>query len=127
MLGATAWIALEDLLLDACPHGPGRHAVRASARSVAARLGVSKDTAAAALRRLIAVGLVCREIECHARAGVFGRSVYVIDTRRLAHAGIELRAGVAAAKPRPVMREVERQGALFESDPAVPARTGRLA
>ena len=82
-VGLTAWIALEELLLDAAPQPFGSLSVQVSARVLAARLGVSKDTAAAALGRLALAGLVRREDHRDAARGVFARSVYVIDAARL--------------------------------------------
>jgi DNA-binding transcriptional MocR family regulator len=87
-LGLTAWAALEDLLLDASLQAPGRLCARASSRELAARLGVSKDTAAAALRRLTLAGPVQREDHRDTTRGVFARSVYVIDAARLDKSGI---------------------------------------
>lgn len=121
-LGLTAWAALEDLLLDASRHGPGGLGVYASARSLGVRLGVSKDTAAAALRRLVAVGLVCREVRRDVARGVFARSIYVFDTDRLKDAGIELRRAGPSTPSRPRARAAAgKQGALFESEPAARA------
>jgi DNA-binding transcriptional ArsR family regulator len=102
-LGLTAWAALEELVLDAAPQGPGRLITQASARELAARLGVSKDTAAAALRRLASAGLVRREDHRDATRGVFARSAYVIDAARLDQSGIRRHA----AQP---MRSMSRSG-----------------
>jgi MarR family len=82
-LGLTAWAALEELLLEGAPQAPGRLSTQASARVLAARLGVSKDTAAGALRRLASAGLVRREDHRDGARGVFACSVYVIDAVRL--------------------------------------------
>jgi hypothetical protein len=69
-LGPTAWAVLADLCLDAEPAGAGAHVVATSARKVGAHLGITKDTAARALRRLIAAGVVRRRPQ---GAGVAGR------------------------------------------------------
>jgi hypothetical protein len=69
-LGPTAWAVLADLCLDAEPAGAGAHVVATSARRVGAHLGISKDTAARALRRLIAAGVVRRRPQ---DAGIAGR------------------------------------------------------
>jgi Bacterial regulatory proteins, gntR family len=87
-LSLTAWAALEELLLDAELQAPGRPSAPASARALAARLAVGKDTAAGALRRLAAAGLVGREDHRDGARGVFARSVYVIDAARLGEDGI---------------------------------------
>jgi hypothetical protein len=55
-LGPTAFAALVVLALDAEPGEDGRLLVAASARRLAARLGVGKDSAAVALRRLSDTG-----------------------------------------------------------------------
>jgi hypothetical protein len=121
-VGLTAWVALEELLLDALPHAPGILAVHASARSLAARLDMSKDTAAAALRRLTAAGVVRCESHRDAVRGVFARSVYLLDVDRFEADGIELRGAPASARPRRSNVEASgAQGALFEPEPAVPA------
>jgi hypothetical protein len=86
---------------------------------LAAGLGVSKDTAAAALRRLAALGLVRREDHRDTGRGVFARSVYVIDTARLDHSGI---CRHAAPPPKPTRcggapvaaRDGDAQASLFD-------------
>lgn len=87
-VGLIAWAALEELVLDATPQPRRGLSTQASARVLAARLGVSKDTAAHALRRLASAGLVRREDHRDANRGVFARSVYVIDAARLDQCGI---------------------------------------
>ena len=103
-LGVLAWAALEELLLDAVAWPTGDLNARVSARVLAARLDVSKDTAAAALRRLTSVGLVRREDHRDAARGVFARSVYVIDAARLDAHGIRRHAA-------PLTRPTRRSGA----------------
>jgi hypothetical protein len=98
-LGLTAWAALEELLLDAAPHAPGALSTPASARVLATRLGVSKDTAATALRRLSLAGLVRREEHRDSVRGVFARSVYVIDGARLDESGVR-RETARLTRPR---------------------------
>lgn len=58
ILGPTAWCALEVLVADAGTPTPGGRAVTASVRSVAASLGVSKNTAQRALTVLRGAGLI---------------------------------------------------------------------
>jgi DNA-binding transcriptional MocR family regulator len=111
-VGLTAWIALEELLLDAAPQPFGSLSVQVSGRVLAARLGVSKDTAAAALRRLASAGLVRREDHRDAARGVFAHSVYVIDAARLDEHGVRRHT---APPSRPT-----RRGAA-----SVAARAGR--
>jgi DNA-binding transcriptional MocR family regulator len=107
-LGVVAWAALEELLLDPAPRPSGDLSAQVSARILAARLGVSKDTAAAALRRLTSVGLVRREDHRDAARGVFARSVYVIDAARLSGHGIHRHA---APLTRPTRRSRARVAA----------------
>jgi hypothetical protein len=59
-LGPTAWAVLADLALDVAPDGAGTAVVAISARRVAAQFGMTKDTAARALRRLTAAGILYR-------------------------------------------------------------------
>ena len=99
-VGLTAWAALEELVVDAVPLPLGGLGAQASARALAARLGVSKDTAAGALRRLASVGLLRREDHRDAARGVFARSVYVIDVARLDESGIRRHATQPARSRR---------------------------
>lgn len=57
-IGTTAFAAYIVLALDAEQRDDGRLLVAVSARRLATRLGVGKDTAAVALRRLSAAGLL---------------------------------------------------------------------
>lgn len=77
-VGPVAWIVLEELAAVGEPSGS---TVRASTtvRRLGATLGLSKDTVAAALRRLIADGLVQRFDERNRPSGHFGGCVYVVD------------------------------------------------
>jgi DNA-binding GntR family transcriptional regulator len=110
---------LEDLLLDGARNGS---AVVASTnvRRVAGRLGISKDTVAAALRRLAASGLVTR-VDARGRAGVFAPTRYRVaidrlDGVRLAEEAIApQRAVVAARRDR---MAVSAQPSLFEDESA---------
>ena len=75
-LGPTAWAVLAELHLDASPDGPGATVVATSARRVAAHLGITKDTAARALRRLTAAGMVRRRPQATSAAGRFAPGTY---------------------------------------------------
>lgn len=75
-LGPTAWTVLEELLLDAAD-GESM-VVETHVRRIAEGVGISKDTAARALRYLIAQGVVTRSLGRDPRSGCFGRSVYVL-------------------------------------------------
>lgn len=101
-LGPTAWTVLEELLLDATGGEP--MVVETHVRRIAEGVGISKDTVARALRRLIAQGVVTRSSGRDARSGCFGRSVYVLHLEGMG--GVFLAAGRAVgdagtrAKPR---------------------------
>lgn len=73
-LGPTAWTVLEDLVLDAA--GRGAVAVETDVRRLAAAVGISKDSVARAVRRLIDHGVVGRRGGRDQLTGCFGRSVY---------------------------------------------------
>ncbi len=75
-LGPTAWAVLADLHLDPSPDGPGATVVATSARRVASHLGITKDTAARALRRLTAAGIVRRRPQATSTAGRFAPGTY---------------------------------------------------
>ena len=86
-VGPTAWLVLEHLAL--CSQVDGDDLVsRETARSVAAAVSVSKDTAAGALRRLGDARLVRRRAQDRT-GGRFGAAGYVL----------ELPAGLARTPP----------------------------
>lgn len=77
-LGPLAWFVLEELALRASPEGEaGVLSAPAGVRDLAAALGISKDTAARGVARLIEKRVVRREVE-RDRAGRFGSSRYVL-------------------------------------------------
>ena len=76
-LGPTAWVVLEELISTSTQDRVGCHST-ATVRSLAADLGLAKDTVAArALTRLSAAGLVGVE-QCRTPAGTFGPGSYRI-------------------------------------------------
>lgn len=76
-LGPTAWAVLEQLI--ARSHGfTGTCVATATVRSLAVELGVSKDTAARAVGRLRATGLVAVE-QARESTGTFATGSYRID------------------------------------------------
>lgn len=77
-VGPTAWAVLDDLRLDARPDDGTVVVVTASARQVAANVGIGKDAAARALRRLIAAGVLKRRPQATDDAGRFDRCAYEI-------------------------------------------------
>ena len=76
MLGPTAWIVLEEIALRSTVVGE-RRVARVSIRTIAGSLGIAKDTAARAVRRLRAAGVVTG-VQQRTAAGVFDTGVYVI-------------------------------------------------
>ncbi len=76
-LGTTAWAVLEDVTLDARLGDQGRLEAVTNVRRIALRLGISKDTAAWALRRLADAGLVERQSR-RGETGTFTASVYLL-------------------------------------------------
>ena len=116
-VGATAWAVLEQLIAHS--HGPvERCAAVASVRSLAADLGVSKDTVARALSRLRDAELVTAE-QSRASAGPFTTGSYRIDVPSCITV-VELPAPTVV-KPRPLAsRASVAQRSLFDRDPASP-------
>lgn len=74
-VGPVAWLVLEELALARAYTDDGWVA-RLSARILARRLGVDKDTAARALRRLAAVGVIDHLGQDHASGGRFAAGSY---------------------------------------------------
>jgi hypothetical protein len=75
-LGPTAWMVFEELLLASTATPAGWQASM-SVRSLAARLGLAKDTVARALNRLRRAGLVT-PIQARTSAGVFAAGSYLL-------------------------------------------------
>lgn len=99
-VGPVAWVVLEELVLTTedgtYPRG-GTVEVVTTVRDLAAAVGLSKDTVAAALRRLTKQGSVTRVNQRDTRSGCFGSSIY-----RVALAGTGLRtSSPGGPKPGP--------------------------
>jgi DNA-binding IclR family transcriptional regulator len=75
---------LEDMAADAERDGSGRLVVVTNVRQLASNLGLSKDTVARALGRLVDAGLVARPSAGRTQGGTFGPGVYVLAAERLA-------------------------------------------
>ena len=75
-LGSTSWMVLEELLL--CSTGPADGCVASvSVRALATSLGLAKDTAGRAIRRLRCAGLVT-VAQQRTVAGIFDTGTYLI-------------------------------------------------
>lgn len=75
-LGPTSWLVMEELLMRST--GPADACIASvSVRGLAASLGLSKDTACRAIRRLRDAGLV-RVTQQRTVAGIFDSGTYLI-------------------------------------------------
>ena len=70
-LGPVAWFVLEELMLCATEDN-GQLVAHVSARVLAGRLRLDKDTAARAVARLCAAGVVVRSTQRRGKTGRFG-------------------------------------------------------
>lgn len=117
-LGPTAWAVLEELV--ARSDGPAaRCAAATSVRSLAAELGVSKDTVARALARLCEAGIVTAA-QPRASSGTFTAGSYLIAVPACLTLS-DLAPVVPEPRPRPLAsRALIAQRSLFDRDPATP-------
>ena len=76
-LGPLSWFIFEELVLCAEPGGGGEPRAVVGVRGLAAALGISKDTAARGLSRLIDVGLA-RRVVTRTDEGRFASSYYLL-------------------------------------------------
>lgn len=118
-----AWCALEDLAEDAEQDAVGRRVVRSNVRALAANLGVSKDTAARALRRLATADLIASLPSERDARGRFGSGAYELRTQGCA---IPTADAASIAAPAPGRRRLPQslrarsapfpQPSLFDAD-----------
>ena len=119
-VGPTPWAVLEDMATDAELDGSGQLVVSTNVRQLALNLGLSKDTVARAISRLVDAGLVTRRPTARAAGGTFARGLYVLADERLAR----LVPTDLASDERPRSTEAGRrrrqpapppQGSLFDA------------
>ncbi len=89
-LAPSAWLVLEELALSF----DGEGTATTNVRLLAAELGMSKDTVARALQRLIAAGLVERTEYRGLGTGQFGTVAYRVE---LVAAGLEVASDTTTA------------------------------
>lgn len=111
-LGPAAWVVLEELLLAAERRADGLSTAM-SVRELARLTGLSKDTAARAMRRLIAADVVVRAYERRPVDGTFPTVAYLFRSELLIGLSVRSEASKPQAR-RGVKRDV--QPALFPID-----------
>lgn len=87
-VGATAWVILEDIALDAVIDDRGRLVADTSGRRIAANLGLNKNTVARHLARIRDHGFVLHEEARDRASGRWDTARYVprpIGVRRTLH------------------------------------------
>ena len=104
-----------DLAEDAQVDGSGDLTVKSSVRRLASSFGVSKDTAARAVRRLVAAGVVERISQDHGENRRFRPARYRLTTERAAGTS---RLIESRARRRP--HSSSAQPVLFELDGTPP-------
>lgn len=97
-VGTTAWAVLEDVVLDAEANEVGVLVAATNVRRLAMHLGVSKDTAARALTRLLDAGLVRRVVCGRGERGAFSCAAYTVNVGQLV--GITLDDPTTEPSPR---------------------------
>ena len=96
-VGATAWVTLEDIALDATIDDRGRLVADTSVRQIAANLGLNKTTVARHVARLRDHGFVLHEETRDDASGRWHSSRYVLDPS----ACVERFTHTPAAEPPP--------------------------
>ncbi len=120
-VGPVAWVVLEELLMSA-EEGARAIEVATTVRDLAVVIGLSKDTIASGLRRLVHHGLVSREDQRDRRSGCFGNSVYRVN---LSKTGLRT-SSPDGPKPAPESSDTATTGPKRSSQPgAVAGATAR--
>ena len=116
-VGPTPWAVLEDMVCDAERDATGRLVAPTSVRRLAANRGLSKDTVARALTRLIDEGFIRREPVARDPGGSFTSGRYVLDEIELAlllESNQPATATVAKASRRRSPKTPAPQATLFD-------------
>lgn len=108
-LGPTAWVVLEELLFASTRTRDGRVAP-VSIRTLAARLGLAKDTVARALGRLRRAGLVTA-YQSRTDSGVFATGSYTLHVS----ASIKVTDHRPAAPTAPRQSDADQLALTFTS------------
>ena len=116
-VGATAWVILEDIAMDACIDDRGRLVAETSVRRIAANLGLNKSTVTRHVGRLRGHGFVLHEETRDDVSGRWGSARYVLDPS----ACVERFTHTPAAEPA---SSVELDEPVDGADGTVSAFTG---
>jgi hypothetical protein len=117
LLDPTAWMVLEELVLTGEPVADSRVETTTAVRALAAQLGLSKDTIAAALRRLAAAGIARRADEREPDSGRFGPTHYWVD---LTTTGLTIERSTDLSSSDP-----DRVPSVSSAEATPPAQRGR--
>jgi hypothetical protein len=117
-VGATAWVILEDIALDATIDDHGRLVADTSVRQIADNLGLNKSTVARHVARLRDHGFVLHEEARDHTSGRWDTSRYVLDPS----ACVERFTHTPAAEQPPFLPE--REDPSDGADATVSAFTG---
>lgn len=115
-LGPVAWAVLEELVFDAEPDPGGDLLVVTNVRLLAMNLGLSKDTVARALTRLIDAGHVRREGTDRSAGGRFAVGAYRIPATAMGgiFPGYPANGTIRRPSPPPRRTSGDVQRSLFD-------------
>jgi hypothetical protein len=125
-VGTTAWAVLADIALDAEADAHGNLVAATNVRRIADHLGISKDTAARALGRLVDAGLVGRESSPR-QSGRFPTSAYVVYLGDASTEITLLGAHRCPADPCPVVADTDAARSSGDTVPSARRRSPRPA